>query len=132
MLNPWIVIPITVVCLLMLAGHVIYLGHAEEYRSRRRIRQANGTLSMLTIATMCAGLCLFSPETMPREWALSWLAVMMLVTMHVLLAMGDALNTARLRRHAIRQFREASKRFREELLQIGSRIEREAADTRND
>jgi hypothetical protein len=132
MISPLIALPLAAATMLFLAAHVIALGRSEQPLSRQRIRQANGLLGMLTVGLMSAGMCVFDPSRSPREWALSWIAVMMLVTLHVLLAMADAINSARLRRRAIRQFREASRRLREDVAYFGVRLDGDAARGRTD
>lgn len=119
MLDPNFVLPLAAATIVFLAAHVIGLARSEQPVSRRRIRQANGFLGILTVGAMGAGMCAFTPDRTPREWALTWIAVMMLVVMHVLLAMADAINTARLRRRALRQLRLAALRMREDLLASG-------------
>ncbi|MEM1422605.1 MAG: hypothetical protein AAGH64_01240 [Planctomycetota bacterium] len=127
MLSPLFGLPIAICTLLMLAGHVIALSASDQPESRKRIRMANGVLAMITGCAMYAGACVFTPDRSPREWALAWMMVMLMVTLHVLLAMVDAINTAVLRRRAIRQIKTASQRLREEFAAFGARLESEKA-----
>lgn len=132
MISPLLGLPLTFAVMVLIAGHVLALSKSDQPTCRKRIRMANGLVAMLTLGLMCAGLCIFTPERTPREWALSWMAVMMLVTLHVLLAMADAINTARLRRHATHQIKDASRRLREELVAMGVRLDADAHRSNSD
>ena len=127
MLSPLLGLPIAACTLILLAGHIIALSASEQPDSRKRIRMANGVLAMVTSCAMYAGTCVFTPDRSPREWALAWMLVMMMIALHVLLAMVDAINTAVLRRRAMRQIKSASPRMREEFAALGARLESEKA-----
>ncbi len=127
MLSPLFGLPLAAVCLVLLAGHVLALARSEEPTSRKRIRQANSVIGMLTVAAIAEGLCVFSPGGEPRLWALSWISVLMLVCLNVLMAMIDAVNSARLRQRDLRALRDASRALRGELLQARVAWDREAA-----
>jgi cytochrome bd-type quinol oxidase subunit 2 len=114
----WIGLPLGVVTLVLLAGHVLMLSLTCKPRSRRSIRQANGVVGMLTVGLLCAGTCVFSHTAQPREWAIVWILAMMLLAFNVFLAVLDALNTVRLRRNARREMSTAAERLRAELAHI--------------
>ena len=127
MLSPLLGLPLAAVCLVLLAGHVLALARSEEPTSRKRIRQANSVVGMLTVAAMAEGLCIFSPGGAPRLWALAWMSVLLLVCLNVLMAMIDAINSARLRQRDLRALRDASRALRSEFVQAGIAWDREAA-----
>jgi cobalamin biosynthesis protein CobD/CbiB len=122
----------TFLLMVLVAGHVLALSKSDQPSCRKRIRMANGIVAMLTFGLMCAGLCVFTPEHTPREWALSWMAVMMLIALHVALAMADTINTARLRRQASAQIKDASRRLQEELVALGVRLDGDASRSNSD
>ncbi|GAB4556002.1 MAG: hypothetical protein Tsb0013_18810 [Phycisphaerales bacterium] len=132
MLSPLIGLPIAFATLILLAGHVMALADADQPALTRRIRIANGVLMMITCCAIYAGMCVFVPERSPREWALSWMLVMLLITLHVLLAMADTINTAVIRRRSLRQITSASQRLREELASLGVHLERDHASARSE
>ncbi len=128
MLSPLIGIPLAAMMLILLAGHILALQDCDQPALRKRIRSANGVLFMLMTCLGYAGMCWFTTEESPREWALTWMAIMMIVSVSVLLAMTDALYTAVLRRKAISQVRKVTKTLREELIELGVRLDAESVD----
>ncbi len=92
----WIVAPLGVVTLLVVSGHVLSLWKAEMPASRRRIRIANGLLMMMSIPLGVYALSVADPAVQKREFLLSWMMIVGLVTLVLALAAGDILNNWRL------------------------------------
>ncbi|MCE7972718.1 MAG: hypothetical protein DYG92_00100 [Leptolyngbya sp. PLA1] len=92
----WIVAPLGVVTLLVVSGHVLGLWRAEMPASRRRIRIANGLLMMMSIPLGVYAMSVADPAVQKREFLLSWMMIVGLVTLVLALAAGDILNNWRL------------------------------------
>lgn len=105
LLSVWIGAPLGVVTLALVAAHVALLSRAREMPdSRRRIRRVNGWLMLGTVPIAVYAFCIASPAT-PRSFALSWMAVLGLVSIVLMLACLDILNTLRLHRAEQREIR---------------------------
>lgn len=91
----WIVFPIALLTMIVIAAHIGGLARAEMPPSRRRIRKANGWLMLfLVIAIACAaGL-----QTGQRLFVMLWMLVAGLTGVVLILAWIDALNSLRLHR----------------------------------
>jgi hypothetical protein len=53
---------------------------------------------LITLPLLAAGVSLVSPDQNPRLYVLSWIGVVLLLTLSILLALVDAANTVRLAR----------------------------------
>lgn len=104
-ISAWFGVPIAAVLMLMVAAHALAMRDTDHPASRKRIRQANAVLILLTIPVLTAGFCLINPHTHAREWALIWGAAFAMLAFVVLLAIADMLNTVRLARDARRALR---------------------------
>lgn len=96
----WIGLPVAGFMMLLVAAHALALAETDHPASRKRIRQANAVLILLTIPLLTTGVCVLSPQQHPREWALVWMGVFALIALVVGLALADVLNTLRLLRSA--------------------------------
>lgn len=102
----WAVLPIALIAAGVTAWHVGALQGADARAampaSRRRIRTANGVVSMVAIPVLAWAFGVVSPEA-PRSFTLAWSASAGLLGIIVLLAATDVLNTARLARRTLRR-----------------------------
>ncbi len=96
----WLGVPVAGVLMLMVAAHALAIGESDHPASRKRIRQANAVMILLTIPLLTTGFCVLSPRDHPREWALVWLCSFAMLAFVVMLAVVDVLNTLRLLRNA--------------------------------
>lgn len=99
----WIVLPMAALLMFAVAGHTIAISHSRQPASRKRIRQANGGLILVTIPLLATGLSLLDPARHAREWALVWMASVALLGFVIILALLDVANTVRLARRAARK-----------------------------
>jgi hypothetical protein len=106
----WLVIPIAILTLLVVAGHVVALEKADMPASRRRIRTVNGLLMMFTIPLAAYAFGIASPARQ-RLFVMVWVLVIGLVLIVLFLAVVDLLNTWLItlseRREMARQIAEA-------------------------
>lgn len=102
-LPPLVILPLALVAMLIVSAHVTITQASDAPPSRRRIRIANGWVMLIAIPLIAAGISFVSAETQPRLFTLTWLAVMLLLTMCVFLALADVLNTVRLAREERRR-----------------------------
>ncbi len=96
----WIVLPLAIIALLVVAAHLIVLReHAigKMPESRRQIRMVTGWVMMFTIPLAAYGFGIVSP-TKEQEFLTAWLAIVGLLGAVVLMACVDALNSIRLAR----------------------------------
>ncbi|MCA9310901.1 MAG: hypothetical protein KDA21_06825 [Phycisphaerales bacterium] len=109
------VIPACALLMLMIAVHLHRVVHRPDLPpSRRRIRIAN-TLVMLTVVPFLAvGLSLIDPDVQPRRLAFVWSTTIALLSMSVLLAVLDVVNTVRI-------FRRRRQVLRARLREVGAR-----------
>ena len=91
----WLVLPLGVVTLLVLAAHVMALREAPMPESRRRIRVANGLVMMILTPLLAYAFGIATPGE-PRAFVLAWSASIGLLLLMILLAGADAMNTLRL------------------------------------
>lgn len=90
----WVVIPLAFVTLLVVGSHVLATSRAAIPASRRRIRVANGVIMLATIPLATHGLA-FAPLDRPSSLLL-WTLIAGLVTIVLLLACLDIVNSMRL------------------------------------
>lgn len=114
--SPWIVFPLAMVALVVVAAHVLALRElapGEMPESRRQIRLATGWVMMLAVPVLAFGFGAASPGD--KELFRSvWLAGVGLLGAVILLAMIDALNSVRLAFARRRELRRAY----DELLEL--------------
>lgn len=91
----WLVVPLAVLALLVIAGHVLALDKAEMPASRKRIRKVNGFLMMFTTPLVACAFAIVSPSR-ARLFVMVWMIVAGLVTLVLLLAILDMANTWRM------------------------------------
>jgi len=108
----WLVGPLAIITLLLLAGHVHLTARICQPDSRRRIRMANGMLMMMLVPLATFALTLVAP-TQQRIFVIAWMLVAGLITIILMLALMDASNTMRLHTTARRELRAM---LREQLL----------------
>lgn len=118
MLNPapilpaWLVLPVGVLTLLILAGHLLALsGDHEMDPQRRRIRMTNGILMMLTVPLICYGFGVATPDR-TRAFIYVWVLSAAMLFMIILVAGIDMLHSWNLHRLQLRQVREQLVRSR--------------------
>jgi hypothetical protein len=90
----WLVIPLAILALLVIAGHVLALEKAEMPASRKRIRKINGILMMFTTPLAAYAFAVATPAR-ARLFVMVWMVVAGLVTLVLLLALLDVANTWR-------------------------------------
>lgn len=103
----WFTAPIALILMIAISVHAATLRRSSSVPpSRRRIRQANAWLSVLTLALLLAGFSLVDPVAHEREWMLIWIAAMMMLLFVIALAILDVANTMRLTLRWRRSLRE--------------------------
>lgn len=100
----WVVAPIGLLALLVLAGHMLATKASVKDPRRRRIRLASSGLLMLTIPIFCYGLTGTSPAR-SREFVMVWVVISALLLFVILLALTDLLHTMQLHRAQLRELR---------------------------
>jgi hypothetical protein len=98
------IIPLAVITLLLIWGHMRSIARAPMPASRRRIRSMNGLLLLMLPPLMTYALTIASPQR-PTVFVFAWCAVAALLALIVFLALLDAANTLRLHRRALRELR---------------------------
>lgn len=103
MLSPWLVLPMAVITMLVIAWHVVSLQHARIPASRKRIRTANGLLMLFVTALLAFALSIMNSATphgvgveQVRLFVLVWALIMGLLPIVIGLAILDALNNIRI------------------------------------
>lgn len=91
----WIVGPIAILTMLILAGHVHLTARICEPESRRRIRMATGMLALTIVPIATAALSLIPPANQ-RLFAVAWMLIAGLIVIVLLLAFLDMFNTFRI------------------------------------
>jgi hypothetical protein len=106
LVTPWVVIPLAIVAMLLIAGHIMNLRADREMPdSRRRIRLANAWLMMLLSPIGAMAFSIVTPGQ-AREFVLLMSIVVGMLGFIVILACADAVNNLRLHRAAVRELRE--------------------------
>ncbi len=101
----WLVLPMAVATLLVLAAHVQALHAAPGLPpSRRRIRSINAGLMLVTVPTLAYAFGIATPAR-AQGFALSWSASALLLALVVLVALADVANTWRLHAEERRRLR---------------------------
>lgn len=100
----WIVAPIGLLTLLVLAGHLLAVRAAKIDERRKRIRIATSALLMLTVPVFAYGLSGSTPAR-SREFVLVWLMVAVMLLFVILLALADMMHSWQLHRAQLRDLR---------------------------
>lgn len=100
----WIVAPLGLFTLFILAGHLLSIKAAAIDPRRRRIRMATSAILMFTVPIFCYGLSGSTPSR-SREFVLVWLMVAVLLLFVILLAMADMMHSLQLHRAQLRELR---------------------------
>jgi hypothetical protein len=100
----WLVVPLAVLALLVIAAHVLALDKTEMPASRRRIRKVNGLLMMFTVPLVAYAFGVASPSQ-ARLFVMVWMIVAGLVFLVLMLAMLDIVNTWRVTWNERRQLK---------------------------
>lgn len=93
-----ITIPSAVAAVIILACYwrSTYMKSVE--RSRRRIRRANTLVQYALIIALVYALSMVRPAYEKQQFILAWMTVLLFVTVMIVLAGADAINTVRIRR----------------------------------
>lgn len=100
-LPTWLVLPIAGLTMVIVAGHIMALQHADMPDRRRRLRTGNGILMLFVISLLAYALGIArvsnqSPMAAPqesREFVMIWLAIIGFLGLVIFLAGIDALHT---------------------------------------
>jgi hypothetical protein len=124
----WLVLPLAILALLVIAGHVLALDKAQMPASRKRIRKVNGILMMFTTPLVAYAFAIVSPQR-ARLFVMVWMIVAGLVTLVLLLALLDVANTWRVTWMERRELRRQMELARAALKALQSKGEgREGAE----
>ncbi|MBX3388849.1 MAG: hypothetical protein KF691_05280 [Phycisphaeraceae bacterium] len=113
LLPAWVVLPVAMVMLLVVAVHLLILLRAEMPASRRRIRTLNGWIMLFLVPIAAAAFGIVTPAN-PTQFVLVWLIVIAMLVLLIGLAMLDMLNTSRLHRREQDELAEQCRRSRRE------------------
>ncbi len=101
-----VVIPVALLAMIVVAGHLLVMRQSLLPPSRRRIRTANAVLMLALIPTMSVALA-GSPS--PRAFVVLWIVVTWLLGLVLMLAALDVANSLRLHRRELRDLRRGSR-----------------------
>lgn len=104
----WIVGPLAILTMLLLAGHVHLTARICEPESRRRIRMATGMLALTIVPIATAALSIIAPANQ-RLFAVAWMLVAGLIVIVLLLAFLDMFNTFNICIAARRELRKTTR-----------------------
>lgn len=107
----WVVGPIAIMTMLLLAGHVHLTARICEPESRRRIRLATGMLGLTIVPIATFALSVITPANQ-RLFALAWMLIAGLIVIVLLLAFLDMFNTFRIYIDARRELRATARELR--------------------
>ncbi len=108
----WLVGPIAVLTMLILAGHVHLTARICTPESRRRIRMATGMLGLTIVPIATVALSIIVPANQ-RLFEVAWMLIAGLIVIVLLLAFLDMFNTFRIylaARQELRKSRESLSR----------------------
>lgn len=108
MASLWIVGPIAILTMLILAGHVHLTARICEPESRRRIRMATGMLGLTIVPIATFALSIIAPANQ-RPFAVAWMLIAGLIVIVLLLAFLDMFNTFRIYIGARRELRRSTR-----------------------
>lgn len=106
LLPSWVVLPVAVVLLLVVAVHLLVVSHAPMPATRRRIRLANGWIMLLLVPLGAAAFGVVTPSD-PRSFVFVWTLVICMLLMLIVLATIDIVNTGVLYRRERRSLRDS-------------------------
>lgn len=106
LLPSWVVLPVAVVMLLVVAVHLLVVSHAPMPASRRRIRLANGWIMLFLVPLGAAAFGVVTPSD-PRSFVFVWTLVIFMLLMLIVLATIDIVNTGILYRRERRSLRDS-------------------------
>lgn len=99
-LPPWLVLPLAIPTMLVIAAHVLAVHQSDHPLKRRRIRVVNGLLMLLITALLAYALGMAEVVNVPaqdpsgaRRFLVIWLSIVGLVGIVVALAGADAAHT---------------------------------------
>ena len=122
----WVVLPLALLTMVVLAGHAEALRVAPMPASRRAIRRANAWVMLFLTPMLAMAFGIASPAR-PALFAMSWTACVLLLLAVILLAAVDSLNTLRIHRADKARLEE---RFAETLRQSRERASAESRGQR--
>lgn len=114
--HPWVVMPMAILSLLVVAGHLSLLARSDMPPSRVRIRTANGLVMLLSLPVAAYALAIAKPAVDQRAFVIAWTMTAGMITIVLLLALLDIANTWRLHRREVRVLRERLDEARREAL----------------
>ncbi|MCB9845388.1 MAG: hypothetical protein H6811_05330 [Phycisphaeraceae bacterium] len=120
LVSPWLAGPAAALTMVVIATHASALRSSGIPSSRRRIRSANAAVMLLTTPVIAYALAVANG---PREFLLSWMAVIGLLTIVISLACIDMVNNTRLHRASRRD-------LRVQLMAARARLREAAAEAR--
>lgn len=106
LLPSWVVLPVAVVLLLVVAVHLLVVLNAPMPASRRRIRLANGWIMLLLVPLGAAAFGVVTPSD-PRSFVFVWTLVIFMLLMLIVLATIDIVNTGIMYRRERRSLRDS-------------------------
>jgi hypothetical protein len=89
----WLVLPLAVLALLVVAWHWLSLGRAEMPAPRKRIRSVCGGLMLVSVPVFAYAFGIASPAK-PRQFVLAWMIASSLLMLVLLIAALDLAYTA--------------------------------------
>lgn len=108
-LPSWITLPVAAIAMVFVAAHLLILERRRSNPVRRRIRLVNGWLMLISIPLIAAGVSYISPDVRPHMFMIVWLMVIVMVSMSLLLAAVDIVNTLVATRRGVVQLRAMKK-----------------------
>ncbi|MEM9066308.1 MAG: hypothetical protein AAGB51_12550 [Planctomycetota bacterium] len=124
----WLVLPLALVAMVLIAGHLLAVRGADMPESRRRIRSAADVVMLVLSPILAYAFGIATPAD-TRTFTLVWAACVGLLFAVILLAFLDSANNVRLHRRELRQLGREARATREEIhaaLRARARGDREA------
>ncbi|MCA9279475.1 MAG: hypothetical protein H6815_01405 [Phycisphaeraceae bacterium] len=90
----WLAVPMAGVVMLAAAAHILTLRHGTMDHRRKSIRTAVAWLTLITAPLLAVAFSIATTDQ-PKIFILSWLGVMVLVSVILVLALSDSLVTGR-------------------------------------
>jgi len=122
----WLVLPMALVTMVLIAGHLQAVRIADMPESRRRIRSAADVVMLVLSALLAYAFGIATPAH-PRLFTLAWSACIGLLVVVLLLAFMDSANNLRLHRREMRALRDQSRVSRRKLTELAAEM-REGED----
>ncbi|HYF14890.1 MAG TPA: hypothetical protein VD971_07455 [Phycisphaerales bacterium] len=88
----WFVLPVSILALMVVAGHWVSLGKADMPPFRKGLRSANGLLMMITIPVLAYAFGI-ADSADQRRFVLSWMLATALLVLVLVVALLDAGHT---------------------------------------